>query len=248
MQNQTGPHANKWDLSGQVVEVLDHDSYMVKMDGSGRITKRNRRFLKEIKTYESVIKKAQVRSGHPAGVIQQGVGPAGNTPKSDRLSDRSDRLGQSEIGSSDQRLESGDNSQSDDSVVHDILHKSKEFCSGFPQTEDSLPVAPGRTLSSDLQVRTDACQPCGQSDNQSGVRADRGQPVNTDICTQLVEQHQGSDVMTPDKVDDSCVMPSVSRAVPCIRAPSTRVRRSPCRLVVGDLNDRCWKTSRKRKV
>ena len=38
VQNQRGPHSNKWDLSGTVVEVAGHDSYVVKMDGSGRVT------------------------------------------------------------------------------------------------------------------------------------------------------------------------------------------------------------------
>ena len=48
VQNQRGPHANKWDLSGQVVEILPYDAYLIKMDGSGRITKRNRRYLRPI--------------------------------------------------------------------------------------------------------------------------------------------------------------------------------------------------------
>ena len=29
IQNQSGPHANKWDLSGVVCETLGHDSYLV---------------------------------------------------------------------------------------------------------------------------------------------------------------------------------------------------------------------------
>ena len=33
VQNQTGNHAKKWDLSGTVVEVQGYDSYLVKMDG-----------------------------------------------------------------------------------------------------------------------------------------------------------------------------------------------------------------------
>ena len=55
VQNQHGPHANKWDLSGVVVEVLNFDAYLVKMDGTGRVSKRNRRFLKPIRTYQSLI-------------------------------------------------------------------------------------------------------------------------------------------------------------------------------------------------
>ena len=35
IQNQSGPHENKWDVSGTVVEVLAHDTYLVRVDGSG---------------------------------------------------------------------------------------------------------------------------------------------------------------------------------------------------------------------
>ena len=48
VQNQRGSHSNKWDLSGTIVEVLNFDAYVVKMDGSGRVTKRNRQFLRPI--------------------------------------------------------------------------------------------------------------------------------------------------------------------------------------------------------
>ena len=61
VQNQAGPHKDKWDLSGTVVEVLTHDAYHVKMDGSGRVTKRNRRFLPPNSPYTSLLK-------GPAGV------------------------------------------------------------------------------------------------------------------------------------------------------------------------------------
>ncbi|KAJ8359136.1 hypothetical protein SKAU_G00156610 [Synaphobranchus kaupii] len=46
LQNQQGPSPGKWDRSGVVVESLDHDQYRVKVDGSGRLTLRNRRFLR----------------------------------------------------------------------------------------------------------------------------------------------------------------------------------------------------------
>ena len=46
IQNQKGTHPNKWDRSGVVLESLGHDQYSVKVDGTGRITKRNRRFLR----------------------------------------------------------------------------------------------------------------------------------------------------------------------------------------------------------
>ena len=46
LQNQQGPHPTKWDRSGIIVESLCHDQYRVKVDGSGRLTLRNRRFLR----------------------------------------------------------------------------------------------------------------------------------------------------------------------------------------------------------
>ena len=55
VQNQRGSHANKWDLSGQIVEVLPFDAYTVKMDGSGRTTKRNRQFLRPITPFNKTL-------------------------------------------------------------------------------------------------------------------------------------------------------------------------------------------------
>ena len=62
IQNQTGPHAKKWDISGSVVENLGYDSYLVKLDGSGRVSRRNRRFLRPINSYKSVLE-GSVRAG-----------------------------------------------------------------------------------------------------------------------------------------------------------------------------------------
>ncbi len=50
IQNQTGPRPNKWDKTGVVVEVLDFHQYAVRVDGSGRQTIRNRRFLRSFVT------------------------------------------------------------------------------------------------------------------------------------------------------------------------------------------------------
>lgn len=46
LQNQHGTSPTKWDRSGIVVESLGHDQYRVKVDGSGRLTLRNCRFLR----------------------------------------------------------------------------------------------------------------------------------------------------------------------------------------------------------
>ena len=45
IQNQTGLHPTKWDKTGVIVEVLQFDQYRVQVDGTGRITLHNRKFL-----------------------------------------------------------------------------------------------------------------------------------------------------------------------------------------------------------
>ena len=49
IQNQRGTpkEAKRWDRSGVVLEVEKFDKYVVRVDGSGRITTRNRRFLRK---------------------------------------------------------------------------------------------------------------------------------------------------------------------------------------------------------
>ena len=50
IQNQhgAGKIAKKWDRTGQVVEDLGYNKYRVKVDGSGRVSDRNRQFLRQI--------------------------------------------------------------------------------------------------------------------------------------------------------------------------------------------------------
>ena len=48
IQNQKGKDPLRWEKSGIVVEHMGNDQYAVKMDGSGRVTLRNRRFLRRI--------------------------------------------------------------------------------------------------------------------------------------------------------------------------------------------------------
>ena len=47
IQNQTGPHPNKWDQTGIVIEVCQLHQYLIRIDGSGRRTLRNRKFLRK---------------------------------------------------------------------------------------------------------------------------------------------------------------------------------------------------------
>ena len=51
VQNQTGNHPRRWDKTGRVVEVREHGQYIIRMDGSGRCTLRNRRFLRRCQPF-----------------------------------------------------------------------------------------------------------------------------------------------------------------------------------------------------
>ena len=44
------PTIHRWDTTGQVVETLPNHQYRVRVDGSGRITLRNHRFLRKLET------------------------------------------------------------------------------------------------------------------------------------------------------------------------------------------------------
>ena len=45
----SGTEPRKWERTGTIVECKDHDQYAVKVDGTGRITLRNRKFLRLLK-------------------------------------------------------------------------------------------------------------------------------------------------------------------------------------------------------
>ena len=62
VQNQAGGRGKKWDKTGVVIEVLDHDQYRIRMDGSGRPTLRNRRFLKPITPFNGHTRQSIDRS------------------------------------------------------------------------------------------------------------------------------------------------------------------------------------------
>ena len=61
VQNQRGRSANKWDKTAVVVEVRQFDQYVVRIDGSGRVTLRNRKFLRK---YIPVVKRDPIAE-HP---------------------------------------------------------------------------------------------------------------------------------------------------------------------------------------
>ena len=54
VQNQTGSHPNKWDKTGVIMQIGEHDQYIIRIDGSRRLTLRNRRFLRKMSYPKSV--------------------------------------------------------------------------------------------------------------------------------------------------------------------------------------------------
>ena len=74
IQNQHGAHQRRWDRSGVVVEVLPYHQYLLKVDGSGRLTRRNRRFLRQ---YQPAT--MEILQPEPMGVISPGHSPEYST-------------------------------------------------------------------------------------------------------------------------------------------------------------------------
>jgi hypothetical protein len=77
IQNQMGTPkvAKRWDRSGVVLEVEDYDKYKVRVDGSGRLTQRNRQFLRQVTPYQPLqpVHRAQVQTDPEEGVRQTGA-------------------------------------------------------------------------------------------------------------------------------------------------------------------------------
>ena len=57
IQNQSGNNPRRWQKSGRVVEVLPFDQYRVKLDGTGRSSLRNRKFLRPITPFSELSRK-----------------------------------------------------------------------------------------------------------------------------------------------------------------------------------------------
>ena len=84
IQNQRGNDPKRWNKSGKIVKKLDFDQYLVKVDGGGRLTRRNRRFLKKI--ISTLADKEIVEDRGINGEIQEGC------RRSSRLTERDKKV------------------------------------------------------------------------------------------------------------------------------------------------------------
>ena len=62
LQNQSGNNPKRWNCTGTIVEDLGNRQYHVKIDGSGRVTKRNRRFLKFIDPVQRILRHSEINA------------------------------------------------------------------------------------------------------------------------------------------------------------------------------------------
>ena len=54
VQNQLGNFPKKWDKTGVIVEQKPYQQYVVRLDGSRRVTLRNRKFIRAFTTWQEV--------------------------------------------------------------------------------------------------------------------------------------------------------------------------------------------------
>jgi hypothetical protein len=90
VQNQTGNTPIKWDRSGVIIEVRQHDQYAVKMHGSGRVSLRNRMFLRK---YSAFVTKKPTRTIKEDRAVQLDPTAPYFFPMTDLMSDLSTPLG-----------------------------------------------------------------------------------------------------------------------------------------------------------
>lgn len=80
VQNQVGNFPGKWDKTGSVVEIREFDQYLVKFDGSGRCTLRNRRFLRKILPACRILHNPKMLSDQSVNHSDQSLTGRNNSP------------------------------------------------------------------------------------------------------------------------------------------------------------------------
>ena len=70
-QDKSGGRPNKWDRQGTIIASKDHDQYLVKVHGSGRLTLRNRRFLRKFNLRSQCVESQPSAIMPPPVLIQE---------------------------------------------------------------------------------------------------------------------------------------------------------------------------------
>ena len=68
-QNQLGNFPRKWDKTGAIVECKPYDQYLVRLDGSRRVTLRNRKFLRAYTPWQNLGNQTPARAPESPQII-----------------------------------------------------------------------------------------------------------------------------------------------------------------------------------
>ena len=153
VQNQRGRNKNKWDNSGVVVECLPFSQYKVKLDGTGRVTLRNRVALRRIVPYGvSVPDEGRLKLERSSGTGMQKGPPGTLHPKASSKPNNGEVVG----GSSPRVSLVGQ----EDPVVQDIPDISEDLRGlVVPETTCSMPHVILQGLPNEIEVSEQPIEP-----------------------------------------------------------------------------------------
>ena len=142
VQNQTGRFPKKWDKTGVVMENMDHDKVLVRMDGSRRLTTRNRRFVKQILS-PADLPNQDVPSDpvqrHSSSPVADSVD---EVPTAQAVSETSDNVGHlDDIG----KFQSGASDEGD-GTIDDVANDESQNNDAVANVQTESPVQAGSIL------------------------------------------------------------------------------------------------------
>ena len=193
VQNQTGRFPKKWDKTGVVVENMDHDKVLVRMDGSRRLTTRNRRFVKKIVSTADLpdqdvpLNHVQENSSGPVGgavedTVPESVDGADTPENTNSLDGMQQETGWSQSGTGSEMVDSG---------AHDTdsgQYNNMQPLSPVPSASE-LPAVrrPQRDKRPNVRYNTDEYDLSGVSVTRrglllSGVYVKQGRPKDRKRC------------------------------------------------------------------
>ena len=184
IQNQSGRFPKKWDKSGVIIEIGENDQYTVKVDGSGRLTLRNRRFLRKFDSHKL----------HPewyGSAYPQSAASAGEQPIHEYVSTIPR-----------QRMSSG----GQDAASQDEVPRRPPVCSpSTPRHEPAqhAPSVPGCPPSAQPYA-----QPYVQPHAQPYTPT-RARPVSTTVSSPSVQQRAPMLAMSPPVTMDNVAPPAL---------------------------------------
>jgi hypothetical protein len=91
VQNMTGNHPSKWDKRGRIVKVLPFDQFEVMVDGSRRLTLRNRKHLRKFSPINGSYTPSRGSTHTPVWPAQHSITPVDSTTLADNATPLTDQ-------------------------------------------------------------------------------------------------------------------------------------------------------------